>query len=252
MFALRKILNKFTGAQPSVTDAPPPQSSMAASFSAVRKWWGEAKAETKNTRDSMILDQYAYHPIIVVGEMMRGLPKHHLLPKEAIYVGKAYTVQSSFTLWKKKLGKESLIIPIRSHIHPKASPIRGELYFVPTSEVYKLDRYHHNHVFFKRRKIAVTVPYSERIRTHNERGETVVVMREGNNLEIEAWIYTGMPEYWDSHLDAGFLFGLTERFFPNKSNSLRPYFSATINDFSTDRSKEASEVIEQRPIRDNS
>jgi hypothetical protein len=186
-----------------------------------------------NTRDALMLDQYEYHPVLIVGEMMRGLPKHHLLPPESIPVGKAFTDQTTFTLWKKKLGKESVIIPIRTHNHSKQTRIRGELYFLPTSFIYRLDKYHHNHVFFKRKRVKVNVPHSIRIKRPDASGTTVTVMSEGHNFEVSAWMYIGVDEHWDKHLDAGFIYSLTDHFFPR--DGTKPYFCATVDDFTTDR-----------------
>lgn len=203
------------------------------------QWKEQAFNETSNTPDAMVLDQYAWVPVIIVDEKMRELPKHEMLGPDAKYVGKVFTDQETFILWKKKLGKETFFIPLRTHNNSLACRIRGELYFVPPSQIYKLDRLYHNKVFFKRKKIEISLPYSARIKKVTGSGEFLTQMSFGHALDLQAYIYIGVADFWDNQLDGGFLFGKCERFFPKKTTEGNyvpaPYYAATIRDFTVNR-----------------
>lgn len=165
------------------------------------------------TPDIWKLEQYHRQLIFVCDDMMKG-NKNHSLIAEASASGDdpfhptCYTLKP-FTLWKKDLGTESFPVAMEDGYEPTgflrwpAEParIRGELYAIRPYQFIKLDIHRQNGVQFRRIRTAITLPYNQ-VKYTQKRPLPKIA---GEYIEtIQAWMYVGVPEYWDNLLGGVF------------------------------------------------
>lgn len=173
----------------------------SAPTSEVEIWHGQCKL----TPDIWKLEQFMFQPIFIPDEMKLGKKQHDLI-KEASYSDgplhpEVYTSEK-FTFWKKDLGVESFPIameyPYRPsgycRVQPVPARIQGELYQIRPSQIIKLDIHRQNGVQFRRVKKDILVPYRE-VRYSKERPDPK--LSEERIYPLQAWMYVGIPEYWD-------------------------------------------------------
>lgn len=163
--------------------------------------WGIDVIETnKFSPDIPALEQFDDHLLFVCNEWQKRHPKHELIQPNAAFLAIALTVSDKFTMWKKKLGKESFAIPLEEKSRrdglAKRAKIRGEVYLVPTSTILRLDRETKNGVQFQRKKIEVAMAYRELMK--DERDSWFVERIATANC----WFYQGVKPYWDDHITA--------------------------------------------------
>jgi len=75
--------------------------------------------------------------------------------------------------------------------------IIGELWSVPANHFYSLDKFMENGKVFKRRRVALEMPLRK---TYND-GHVERITRSD-----EAYMYIGIPEFWEPQIDGGYLF----------------------------------------------
>jgi len=75
--------------------------------------------------------------------------------------------------------------------------IIGELWSVPANHFYSLDKFMENGKVFKRRRVALEMPLRK---TYNN-GHVERITRSD-----EAYMYIGIPEFWEPQIDGGYLF----------------------------------------------
>lgn len=186
-------------------------------------WIGEANLRTAFTPDIAWLEQYEMQNVFVYGETQRGHRAAHLVNDNGAFYAAGFTNTPGFTLWKKKLGEASSAIAMPAPLperdaalafpppaFPLGSRIKGELHTVRSSQMIELDKYHLNGYHYLRRRVYVAVPYSqvlwlkEPYYTNNKR-ETIYKTDTKVNL-VKAWMYLGIPEYWDELLDGGYAY----------------------------------------------
>jgi hypothetical protein len=150
-------------------------------------------------------------------EMDKGAENHLIADKELPNNGRlasAFT-HKRFHMVKKKLGQHSY--PIALELQPslvtRTERIKGELWKVRPERYLELDKYMENRVFFRRRRVQVTIPcYITVKREFNSPPDPKTVMLLGGTKRgpyapsCEAWMYIGEKEYWEPQLDAGYIF----------------------------------------------
>lgn len=170
---------------------------------------------SKYTKDMMVLQQYKDHLIFIPCDMKRGKGNHHFLEDAKAY-GLGYT-RSKYTMYKKNLGDLSFPIPLpETHSTPRiygkhftgvSARIRGEMYFVTAETIKELDTYKRNGVEFERILTQIVYPYREVYdQTNRDSGEFELHLTPELTYLMSAWMYVGLPEYWNEYLDAGALF----------------------------------------------
>lgn len=175
------------------------------------------------TPDIAKLERYKYQLIFVYDEMMFGHPQEEVLKPEATILSKAIT-KNGYTLWKRKLGKQSYPVALDQKFHNLLkAPIKGELYRMRSKHFITLDSYKDNGVRYYRKRIDVVVPWKEVVR---HKKTNVVITRAERKTEIKAWMYIGIPDFWEEILDAGFMSSPVRCFQPNDPN-LKPYYMFT-------------------------
>lgn len=175
------------------------------------------------TPDIAKLERYKYQLIFVYDEMMFSHPQAEILKPEATLLSKAIT-KNGYTLWKRKLGQESYPVALDQKFHNLLkAPIKGELYRMRPKHFILLDSYKDNGVRYYRKRIDVVVPWKEVVR---HKKTNVVITRAERKTEIKAWMYIGIPDFWEEILDAGFMSSPVRCFQPNDPN-LKPYYMFT-------------------------
>lgn len=158
------------------------------------------------TPDIWKIEQSMYQLIFIPDDMMRGQPNNHLIADAGrdgeTPVHPACFTLERFTFWKKDLGVNSFAIPMEKSFEPsgylrvKATPakIKGQLYAILSPRIKKLDIHRQNGVQFTRKRQMISLPYRQ-VRFNKER--PLPNLSEEYLISVEAWMYVGIPAYWD-------------------------------------------------------
>lgn len=174
------------------------------------------------TPDIWKLEQSMYQLIFIPDDMMRGKPNNHLIADAGrdgeIPIHPACFTLERFTFWKKEVMKvdaegkpqvEYTGVPLpKEHeptnwlrVRPTPAKIKGQLYAILSPRIKKLDIHRQNGVQFIRKRQLITLPY--RSVKYNDKPDAVVwdkvpVISPECIRSVEAWMYIGIPEYWDN------------------------------------------------------
>lgn len=156
------------------------------------------------TPDLWKLIQYQRQLIFVADDMMRGHKNHALIADAAALAVTHPTCYSldKFTMWHKDLGHHSFPILMEETYKPTAfnrwppelARVKGELYAIRPPQFIVLDKHRQNGVQFRRKRIAVTLPYRQVL--YSKARPLPEISREYVHT-VQAWTYVGIPEYWD-------------------------------------------------------
>lgn len=191
------------------------------------------------TPDIYKLDQYEKQLVFIADELMKAFPLHLNFIKGAQYCGTAYT-HNLFSVFKYKVpGKVSpIVLPTKYHV-PRSCRVKGELWLVPAYHIPFIDTYKMNGEVFQRLRVRVDTPFRElkttemlsseervdkRIKTwYNIPKELLTEPRIASN---RAWMYIGIPSYWEPLLDGGYMFSPV-KIFRSRNTSIGDYFYFT-------------------------
>lgn len=164
------------------------------------------------TPDIWKLEQFKRQLIFVPDEMKTGFP-HNNLVAEASFIPKpkypvCYT-RKNFTFFKKDLGVMSYPVVLPENYRPtgfvrypvEAANIQGELWSINPTQFILLDNHKHNGVRFIRERVEITLPYRE-VGWNSSR--LPVVSDDKNDRTTPAWMYIGIPDYWDAMIGGMF------------------------------------------------
>lgn len=163
---------------------------------------------SKYTPDFRLIEQTSHQNVFVYGRDMTNRPEFNASVSERQYT--AFTLPQ-FSLWEKKLGKESYPVALKSHLQKNlivdgidrqlapTNRIKGEVHKIQATHLYKLDKMRENGVQFQRMRVAVVVPYRT-LKVQTLKQSSMEVHIESHM----AWMYVGLPEYWEEQLDAGY------------------------------------------------
>lgn len=221
------------------------------------QWIAEASQLYPNTPDLWWLGKRHLQLIFVYGTQMRGHPQHELIDQHSVYAATTYT-DGKFSLWKKKLGKESFPIAIEGstplpdgHLAagwkpptwalPPRARIQGELYAIDTQQLIALDKHYQNTLEFQRKRVPLVIPYKKLYRIPGSamqqqiaeqmggRFKDEVVTSENDVATVKAWMYIGKSEYWTDQSDHLFSPGNT---FRSRVGWLGDYYAFTKEEYS--------------------
>lgn len=188
------------------------------------EWIAQAMSVYPLTPDVWVLGQYEYQLVFVYGCSQRGHPQHDLVSSLGAFAATTYT-DDKFTLWKKRLGRESYPIALQGsgwkrpdwNETPRAR-VQGELYAVPRSAIYELDNHYQNTLEFQRIRVPMVIPYKElyeivggtpmQQQINQVLGlppQRATVSSETGVKLVRAWMYVGKPQYWDDQLAHHFI-----------------------------------------------
>lgn len=176
-------------------------------------------ARNHHTPDIAKLEEYEYQLYFACDETQIKHLKHSLI-KDGDYQCPAFT-QSSFNYW---LPEAPFLPPVAmeamgygEYIMPNAPPkakIKGELHAIRPYQFKELDNYKENGVQFQRTRVKLIVPF-RRIEFVKDRynlpdwidsvaeegGKSMGLTKESVAI-IRAWMYTGVPKFWDKLISA--------------------------------------------------
>jgi hypothetical protein len=197
--------------------------------SELASWQEEVEEKNKYTPDVPHLFTKWTWLLFVCDEMKRDHRNAIMLsdvfgPAIRLPLAPAFT-KPEFSMWKKKLGKESYPVPLQgitegpgphkitsaklTNMKPKDKvdipqrSIRGELYVVTPERILKLDKYKENTVVFARKQVEILVPH-----IYTVRNSYATSIQKYSCTTLPAWMYVGINSYWEDHIDGGFQFSL--------------------------------------------
>lgn len=223
------------------------------------QWIAEASQLYPNTPDLWWLSRRHFQLLFVYGTQMRGHPQHELVMNYGAYAATTYT-DGKFSLWKKRLGKESFPIALEDstplpdgHLAagwkpptwslPPRARVQGELYALETPQMYALDKHYENTLEFKRKRVPLIIPYHKLYRIPYENSDTQKQIAEAIGTDfkdqvvtsescvelVRAWVYIGKSDYWTNQSDHLFSPGNT---FRSRKGWLGDYYAFTKEEYS--------------------
>lgn len=194
-------------------------------------WLNAADRVTEYTPDVAALERFEWVRIFICDEYQRDHRNYQHLT-DSVYLASAFT-EDKFTLWKKKLGQLTTAIPLHTEDQgpqPRWADqmrgpaiIRGELHAIRPQSLFLLDRLRENGVSFERRRVKVLLPVREEKWHSSNAGKISTTIQ---NVEMRAWMYVGVPGFWEPLLDGGYLFDQVKIYTPtNPQLSHYSYFS---------------------------
>jgi len=173
------------------------------------------------THDTHIIEQYATQLLFVPDNMKKGFTNHVVLEEYLIgdepHNDKVYT-HNKFLAYRQDLGptrSNAIIMPgdyvpsgfVTKGTAPNPAKIQGELYSVNSFKMYLLDKYKQNGVQFSRQRVRVTYPFRY---VSKKTGSCVPPTISPHGFKtIAAWMYVGIPSYWDNRIGGVFAQPLT-------------------------------------------
>lgn len=170
-------------------------------------WIKERQKKTLYTPDISLLEKRPFQWLFEYGEAQPKHPefKTHLEGHVADAPPMAAFTLNDFTCYKQKLGKLSFPVALpEKHFNTHHCQVRGNLIGVRSTRFLKLDEHRQNGVAFQRHRIKVAVPHFYMVENKGTQGLTRVVCEPAL---FSAWMYIGVPEYWNEVLDNGLITG---------------------------------------------
>jgi hypothetical protein len=177
-------------------------------------WFEFMKEETRYTPDVAKLEEFEYQLYFACDETQRGHSRHEILDGE--YKCPGFT-QQSFNYWYPEtpwdpavpMETTNFINPLKGL--PPIAKIKGEIHKIRPQSIIQLDSEKQNGVQFRRKKVRIIVPYRALKWVHDVNhipDDVEYVADNGLGLTrervcvIRAWMYVGIPEYWDKLLNS--------------------------------------------------
>lgn len=166
------------------------------------------------THDQWKLEQYHTQLLFVPDNMKVGGKYHNVLkelvPGEEPRNPSCYT-HAKFLAFKQDLGEFSNAVIIAGDFKPSGfitngsapdpAVVQGELYSVEASKLYLLDKHKRNGVQFVRQRVKITYPW--RYVSWGKENKMPKISPHCF-ITIVAWMYVGVPTYWDSRIGGVF------------------------------------------------
>lgn len=182
-------------------------------------WREQADRRCDYTPDIWQLEKKRFQLTFVCDELQRNMIMHHQIGEYSRSVCKAFT-KERFSLWRMNLGKVSRVIPLRTEFYgAELHSIKGELYATVSQQYPELDKYKQNGVLYQRERVRLVIP-TKTIKWSYPEGH----FSETPSVYIgTAWMWIGIPEYWNNLLDGGYHFSPVKRFTPRNLHVKRYY-----------------------------
>lgn len=173
----------------------------------------ELTLSANRSPDLGVLEESPFQLFFAPDRTMRGCSEYPLIENSA-FICYAYTLRK-YSYWQQRDG---VAIPLPGTAADVLAPplkIKGELHAVESSEFRNLDIFKDNLVSFRRQRVKLLIPHRpfHRIPERYDNGKPIPLMpnqihigNERISRPVEAWMYVGVPEYWNDLLDGGYLF----------------------------------------------
>jgi hypothetical protein len=184
----------------------------------------DVKARETHTPDHNKLSSYHTQFLFLPCEYKQGLPCHDLIAHDVERVRTAYTVDPYVMYeYDRGVGSYPIVLPYSKENGTKPAFIAGDLFKVSSPDLfYSLDSIRENGIKFNRKRVQLQlrsrkIRYVRDIHKYPEftplSNSTVIT---GWFTEyIKAWMYLGVPEYWNDLIDGGYMFRPVKRYVPN-------------------------------------
>lgn len=195
---LRTIAQKFLPSSPMGYNLPE------------KEWFAFARETTRYTPDIAVLEQHEWQLYFACDETQIGHMKYDLVGENQ-YKLPGFT-QQSFNYWQPS-DPFNPPVPLEATgyrnvmpNYPDIAKIKGQVLAIRPQAFLGLDIYKENGVQYERKKVRLIVPYRSIRRVSDHPGLPTVDIefeRDGLGLTFEhvcvirAWMYVGIPEYWD-------------------------------------------------------
>lgn len=178
-------------------------------------WFNYARGSSKYTPDIAKLEEFAFQLYFACDESQTGHSKHNLLGGYE-YKCPGFT-QKSFNYWDPNtpflppipMETEAFRNPLA--YYPPIAKIKGQILLVRPSALINLDEYKENGVQYQRVKSRIIVPHRALKWVHDTNhppDDVEICAPNGLGLTFErmcvirAWMYVGIPKYWDNLISA--------------------------------------------------
>lgn len=191
-------------------------------------WFKSVKEQSIRTPDIAKLEEYEYQLLFSCDETQTKQPKHNLI-EDGDYICPAFT-QVSYNYWlpdtpfmpavpMEAMGYGVYVMPNA----PPSAKIKGQLHKIRPYQFINLDNYKENGVQFSRKRVKLIVPFRA-VKVLRDPATVPLDMEEMDILRgnphvangnvpsiyatketvviIKAWMYIGIPEYWDKLISA--------------------------------------------------
>jgi hypothetical protein len=174
------------------------------------------------TPDIWKLEQSQYQLIFIPDSMMQGRADNHLIADAGkdgdVPVHPACFTFDRYTFWQKEEhfinaeGKPEVkysAIPMKKEyeptnwlrVRPTPAKIKGQLYAILSPRIIRLDIHKQNGVLFRRERQEISLPYRQV--KYNDKPDAKLysklpVISPYYLRTVSAWMYIGIPEYWDN------------------------------------------------------
>lgn len=183
--------------------------------------------DTKFTRDGWKISMNQTQRLFLFDNFMTSAGNSDLLDRLAVRRCTAFTAKPEYAMYQHNLGKFSY--PIALFQQPKPTPkwanpvdppsrIKGEIFTVHPDLIFLLDKLHENGVRSQRHRINMRVPF------FLKNDATLNLVRGPYFATVTAWMYVGLPQYWEPLLDGGYQFTVAQSYESKRPWINRYYF----------------------------
>lgn len=180
-----------------------------------KAWFDFARMAAKYTPDIAVLEQHSWQLYFACDETQIGHLKHNLVGEHE-YKLSGFT-QQSFNYWAHQapflpaIPMEATGYKNVMPGYPDIAKIKGQVLAVRPQAFLTLDEYKENGVQYLRKKVRIIVPYRALRKITDHPGlptNDIEFMKDGLGLTFErmciirAWMYVGVPAFWDSQISA--------------------------------------------------
>lgn len=191
-------------------------------------WLNAAIKDTLYTPDAVNLERKQAQLFFIYNDLMDRRPRHNIINPHVELLCVGFT-KGRYTMWEKNNGKEVDVVVMDtsdetdSLVYGLDRPgvpckVRGELYVMRSPGYFALDEHMKNTVQFVRQRVEIDVHY------RRARGTKGILADSALMYTVRAWMYVGVPDYWDKILDGGYLSRKADVYEPRHSDRGPYYF----------------------------
>lgn len=210
-------------------------------FATIKKFFSRPKPDPKTVEKQMDVDLYSPDAWKLELQEFQHLlvyqPYEEIkdLVEASIPTAVAFTQDAEFGMWKHT--DEHMSHPLVMRVSKPKRPqkhvsrftmepgrIRGQLLAIRPYQLFELDTFMMNGVLYQRELVKVEIPYRQVLFVNKPDLITTGVQ---HFTELEAWMYLGVPDMWDQHMDGGFNYPKMPLRDPSKTNKkkVKPFYA---------------------------
>ncbi len=141
--------------------------------------------ESAYTPDATNLQRWDYQDVFIIGTWKRGFKRHNILGNDVMALGVGYTNSKSFVMYRTSGSNNYPVVLIDQSNKVKTGAIYGEIWRIPTSNMFSLDFYESNTV--ESRRLRVPIKY---------------IGTDGKFHTMSCWMWLGLRSVWNPKIDS--------------------------------------------------